>query len=319
MLVNELRDEIKKYDKKELENIIVELYKRIPKAKKEEYNIDEFIKDIKSDNKAKKKVLSFDELKREILYFLECVDNELYVIPNNIISKKERSSWRFKVKRYYKELNNVLPASENGNVATFLLIEIFKRLSIGSNTLLFINWETFRALGVFQDFYYDTIIKRILFDGYSKENMQQCIDLLDVPKDPYVLSYNMFQVFISNLKTVDNRMMAIDLLDGKIKGLKLKLSEAKNYSEQFWLNEEINNHIKCITSIYFILHEVIKGIDYFQKNYIEKDKEVKEYILLEELESFALDDYWLREYESKKDIIDFRDSLKEKYTSLKNK
>ena len=36
MLVSELRKEIEKYDKKELKNIIVELYKRIPKNKKEE-------------------------------------------------------------------------------------------------------------------------------------------------------------------------------------------------------------------------------------------------------------------------------------------
>ena len=34
---------------KELENIIVELYKRLPKNKKEDYNIDEFIKNHKSD------------------------------------------------------------------------------------------------------------------------------------------------------------------------------------------------------------------------------------------------------------------------------
>lgn len=37
MLVSELRKEIEKYDKNELKNIIVELYKRIPKNKKEDY------------------------------------------------------------------------------------------------------------------------------------------------------------------------------------------------------------------------------------------------------------------------------------------
>lgn len=83
-----------------------------------------------------------------------------YVVANKTISKKERSSWRFKVKRYYKELNNILPNSQNGTKATLLLIEIFKRLSIGSNRLLFINWETFRALGVAQSEYYNTIMKR---------------------------------------------------------------------------------------------------------------------------------------------------------------
>lgn len=138
-----------------------------------------------------------------------------------------------------------------------------------------------------------------------------------MPKDPYELSYDMFQAFISNLKTVDNRIMAIDILVCKIKDFKLKLKNAKNGRIQFDLKEEINNYTICIANIYFILHEATKRIDYFHQNYIEEIKEIKEYILLKELEYFNLDDYWLKEYESKKNTINFRDSLKEKYSSLK--
>lgn len=59
MLVSELRVEISKYSQKELENIIVELYKRIPKAKKEEYNIDEHIKNINTIKEVKSKKTRF--------------------------------------------------------------------------------------------------------------------------------------------------------------------------------------------------------------------------------------------------------------------
>lgn len=45
MLVKDVRKEIEKYNKLELTEIIVELYKRVPKSKKEEYNIDDFIRD----------------------------------------------------------------------------------------------------------------------------------------------------------------------------------------------------------------------------------------------------------------------------------
>lgn len=69
MLVSEIRKELRKYNHKELENIILELYKTIPKKKK------------------------------EIIYFLDCVDNGYYSSPNRIISKKERSSYRFKIKK----------------------------------------------------------------------------------------------------------------------------------------------------------------------------------------------------------------------------
>lgn len=316
MLIKELKDEIKKYNKKELESIIVELYKRLPKSKKEDYNIDEFIKNINngnSNNKKLKKGLDFETLRKEILYFLQCVDLEYYAYPNRVVPKKERSSWRFKVKRYYKELNNISPNSENGPIATLLLIEIFKRLSIGSNRLLFINWETFKALGVSQDDYYDTLIRRIIYNGYSKDNLQKAIDLLDIPKDPYELSYSMFWTFISNLKTVDTKEIAIQLLDEKIKKFREKLKVEKNDHAKYILEENINNSTMCIIEIYFLLSETEKGINYFNKNYIEKDSEIKEYILLEKLEDSGLLKEWVREYEKQKDKINFRDSLKEKY------
>lgn len=90
MLVADLKKEIEKYNKKELESIIVELYKRIPKHKKEDYDIDEFIKNI---NNSKKKIInkeiSFEELQKEIIYFLELVDKEYYAGPNKFVSKKE--------------------------------------------------------------------------------------------------------------------------------------------------------------------------------------------------------------------------------------
>lgn len=316
MLVSELRKEIEKYDKNELKNIIVELYKRIPKNKKEDYNIDEFIKDIKKIKTSIKKEISFEDLKKEIIYFLQLVDNDYYAIPNKIVSKKERSSWRFKVKRYYKDLNNILPNSENGGSATILLIEIFKRLSIGSNRLLFINWETFRALGVSQGEYYDTILKRILYNGYTKDNLKKCIDLLDVLKDPYELSYDMFWVFISNLKTINNKEISLGLLTDKVNALKVHLKGAKNSHEKYDITENINDYVECILEIYLTMSEYECAIAYFHKNYIEDNKEVKEYILLEKLEELDLTKEWIKEYESNNNIK-FRNSITEKYTKLK--
>ncbi len=315
MLVNELRKEIEKYDKNELQNIIVELYKRIPKNKKEDYNIDEFIKNSKKKTSAKKEI-SFEELQKEIIYFLQLVDNDYYAIPNKIVSKKERSSWRFKVKRYYKDLNSILPDSENGNGATILLIEIFKRLSIGSNRLVFINWETFKALGVSQGEYYDTILKRILYNGYTKDNLKKCIDLLDVLKDPYELSYDMFGLFISNLKTISNKEISLELLADKVTVLKMRLKDTKNSHEKFDITENINNYVECILEIYLTMSEYECAITYFHKNYIEDDKEIKECILLEKLEKLNLTKEWIKEYESNTNVK-FKDSIIKKYTKLK--
>ena len=317
MLVSELRKEIEKYDKNELKNIIVELYKRIPKNKKEDYNIDEFIKDVKKSKTNTKKEVLFEDLQKEVIYFLQLVDNHYYAIPNKIVSKKERSSWRFKVKRYYKELNNILPNAKDGNRATILLIEIFKRLSIGSNRLLFINWDTFRALGVSQGEYYDVIMKRILYNGYTKENLEKCIDLLDILKDPSELSYDMFWIFISNLKTIDNKEIALKLLIDKVSALKIELKAAKNSHQEYDITENINNYVECILEIYLTMNEYECAIAYYHKNYIEDNKEVKEYILLEKLEELDLIKEWIKEYENNNNIK-YRDSINEKYTKFKN-
>lgn len=69
MLVKDVRKEIEKYNKLELTEIIVELYKRIPKSKKEEYNIDDFIRDAQTKKKKVKKEVSFIDLQRKLLIF----------------------------------------------------------------------------------------------------------------------------------------------------------------------------------------------------------------------------------------------------------
>lgn len=316
MLVNDIRKVIDKYDKEELKEIIIELYKRIPKTKREDYNIDDYIINM-NKTKNNSNNIPFGEYSKEINYFIECVNNGYYVSPNKIISKKERSNWRFKVKKYYKELNAILPNAEHGDEATDLLIEIFKILSIGSCTLLFTNWETFRALGVSQSDYYDTIVKRILSKGYTKDNLNKCIDLLEITKSPYEMSYDMYGMLVSNLKTTDVKEMTIKLLQSKIDSLKIDLASIKDDYVEFYLKEDINDYVQCVLEINLLLGEYQEGIKYFQKNYFEEIKEIKEYVLLNVLESYDLKNEWIKEYESKKDKIKFRDSINEQYAIYK--
>lgn len=285
MLVNELKQELKDYNKKDLEKIIIELYKRVPKKIKEEYNIDDYIKNICLNEKVVKKEFPFDQLVKEIEYFIQCVDSDLYVAPNKIISKKERSNWRFKVKRYYKELNKINPETKDGLIATDLLIKLFIRLSYGETTLLFINWNTFRAISVEQSTFYDTIVKRILATGYTKENLNRCIKYLSVDRSSNEYSYCMHSMLISNLKTNPNREMVIELLKQQVEKQKIDLSKEKNFYKEYYLKENINLSICCILELYLNLSEINEGKKYFLENYIEIDEKRKYEILSELLES----------------------------------
>lgn len=313
MKVNELRETIKKYDENDKEKILVELYKRIPKNIKEDYNIDEYIKNINKKIEKENIDITIERLEKEVKYFLECAYDDLYVRPNKIISKIERSKWRFKVKTFYKQLNVFLPTTEEGEKATDLLKDLFKILSYGTHYLTFSNWNTFGAIQITQSEFLKDIIQRKLLNGVTKENLKYCIDLLNVKYDPQECHEEILRTFQSCLKTPDARYIAIELLKEQVESWKEKYKKNNNYE-----NEEYTNYfVECIVDIYFELCEIKEGISYFHKHYIRKDKEIKEYILLRKMEDFNLFKEWILEYEKNLGKISCRDSLKEQYNKYK--
>lgn len=100
MKVAELRNIISNYDKKTTDKVLVEIYKALPKSKKED--IDLLILNPNDSTKKKSKIEKVDitNLESEINYFIKCANNDLYIAPNRIISKSERSKWRFKAMRF---------------------------------------------------------------------------------------------------------------------------------------------------------------------------------------------------------------------------
>lgn len=325
MLVNDLKKIINDYTPEEKNKIIVELYKRIPKAIKENYDIDNYISNIRESNKLakEKKVLSIDDLFKEVRYFLLCADSGLYASPNKVIPKEQRSKWRFQAKKYYKDLVSIPADSPEGSIATDLLSSLFKVLSTGSCYLTFSSFETFRAVQISQSDFLKTIMERKLITGVNKENLEYCANLLDIDYDPYEYHTNVLLSFSSCLKTPDMRYMAIDVLknfvDEKNEKLKALRKDKKcSYSRIYDCEEIINYFVECITYIYFDLCEVDKGIAYFHKNYIKSDKEIKEYIILDWLNNFELYDFWIKEYE-KHINVGYRESLTEQYEELMKK
>ena len=125
MKVNELRETIKKYSEEEKSKIIIELYKRIPKRVKEDYNIDAYIVDANKKVEKESENITIERLEKEVNFFIECAWDDLYVKPNKVIPKSERSKWRFKVKTFYKQLNSFLPETIEGKKATDLLKDLF--------------------------------------------------------------------------------------------------------------------------------------------------------------------------------------------------
>lgn len=320
MLVKDLSKTLEKYDKKEMTDIVVELYKRLPKKVKEDYDIDKFIEDINNKTKKEEKKVSFDDLCSEMRYFLDCAKAGFYSSPNKVVPKKERSTWRFKAKRYYKELTKTIPTTDIGVKSTKLLIELYELVSRGTNTLVFTNWDTFKALGVSQTEYFDMLLKRILSTGNSINNIKVCIDLLDNCKDPDILDEFLINIFIDNLRTEESKLTAINLLYEKVVKVKEKikgLGKKYNYHDMYYLEEDNNLYVETVTRLYFSSFEVDEGIKYYQKNYIHYNSEVKEYILLEILRELELYEEWITEYESASKKNKLREELTRDYEKIK--
>ena len=317
MLVKEIRNELNKYDRKDLEDIIIELYKRVPKKVKDAYYIDDFIKNKKNICKKEEKKLSFAELVDEIKWFLSCVDADYYCTSNNVITKDERSKWRFKVKKYYKELVNINANTDDGKLSTELLIELFKRLSCGTYILKFSNWDTFRAIGISQADLYLTIIKRVLSRGHSFENIYTCIDLLSVFKDSYSSNHEMYDVFINIVDDIDDINMGIEAIYNKNINLEKEAKECKNSTTKYYIEESIRLNAYVIFNLYLKKNEADKAVSEFNKIYIEKDREIKAYILLNLLKDHELYKEFIAQYEKNIGKIDYRESLIEDYKNIK--
>ena len=320
MTVKEIKDSLKNYKTEDLYKIVVELYKRIPKKKKDEYNIDNLITNFYEETKKEEKVLNFEELVKEVEYFIECAKDGLYSEPNNIISKKERTGWRFKAMRYYKELINVDNNTHKGKIATDLLIELYSILSYGTYYLTFSNWDTFRAIQISQTSFLRTVLERKFEYEVTKEELDKITDILILGVDRETLYDELFYIFGEVSKTKENRLLTIQILEEKIKNLQEQLKDKKiknDWNKSYKIKSKANHYITIILVLYIYLNEIEKGCIYYIKNHKENNDEINMYCLLDHLKHFKLYEDWIREYENNK--VDYRDSLKKEYAEFKKK
>lgn len=323
MKISELKPIIKNYDKSKLESIVVELYKRVPKNIKEDYNIDNYIININNESKSKtKKTEEFDldNLKDEILYFLSCVDNGFYHIPNRVIPKKERSSWRFKVKKYYKYLTSVDPTFIDGDIATLLLIEIFKRLSEGTTYLLFSNWEPFNAIGISQDEYFREIFNRVFKNKVlnKEDRIKTIVDLLNVESNLYH-EEDLYSIYSELITDEEDINISIRIIQNKIVELKeaYKNIKSNSFDTKYYLGLNINYYIELVTSLYIKLNQIETGINFYYKNVIDLEKTRAIINILHILEKYKLYNRWIEEYE-KNSCLDSNAYIKQQYIKIKN-
>lgn len=309
MLVSELKELLKNYKEEDLRLIISEMYKSMPKKLREEKDIDTLLQDasaymrIGKIEKAKNRQININALKQEIDLFLDYAYKQYYFAPNNVVHKKERPKWRFKVKTYIQDLQGLSVDSAEGSIATKLLLKLYEMLSYACGYYIFNTENPFRSVGIEQTSLLETVIARRLGNGINQENVKSAVDLvINSRVDRETLHSSLICVLIMNLKSSDSKEIAIK----QCKQLKKELQEVKEVpSKKSWSmessdyerKEKINNLVEMVFRINIELCEFDEAIQYYKKNYIEKDSEITLFVLLRLLWEYELKEFWLHEYD----------------------
>ncbi|MCR4432028.1 MAG: hypothetical protein NUV45_13545 [Tepidanaerobacteraceae bacterium] len=307
MKVSELRELLKHYKEEDLRLIISEMYKSMPKKLREDKDIDTMLQDvhaymsISKIERTRNEQVDVDDLKQEIEQFIDYAYKQYYFAPNSFVHKKERPKWRFKVKAFIKDLQQVPVESEDGGTATDLLKKLYEMLCYACNYYIFSTDNPFRSVGVGQTTLLDSVISRILGQGVNKENVKSVVELvINSSVDRETLHSHLIMELVRNLKTPDSKKIAIEqcrVLKSEIDNSK-KMSSKKSYdSYEYRREEKINNLVETVFRLNMALCEYEEAIKYFHDNYVESDDEVSLYVLLDLLFEYELKEYWLREYD----------------------
>lgn len=287
MKIGELREKLSKLQKDEIIKIASEFYKLIPKAKKEDYDIDSIVNNPESKTKkaSKNTVISFPELVLEVEQFIINVKDQNYLYPNKAVPKKERATWRFKVKKWHKELNNSKrkDADKKKQVETFTNLYEILCESCGYN--YFSAYDTFESVKIEQVEFYRNVLSLFIETEGKSELPKFGIDLiLNNYLNRYTLESNLMLILIEYLTIPDLKNKSIDYVKSQIIKNGFTTKNENNRSDfsmdSFKKKEKHNNLVELNFRLEMSLFNEESAIAFFKENHYERDEEVKLYILI---------------------------------------
>ena len=299
MKVAELREKLSKLGKEEVARLAVEFYKLIPKSKKEDYNIDELITNPKKSKAKSKKTdeIRLAEMQVDIKDFVKNARDMCYISPNRIVPKKERAGWRFKVKRWHKELIKKDRTDSDHKLQAKLLRELYELLCESFHYQYFTAYDTFESVGVDQAQFFADIID-LYHEANGKLNTIEIgIHLMaDNPLNRYTLDSELMEILIAKHDLPDLKYKGIEYAKMLIKkkGYQPKPKTQRSYGADFYdeyrKKEYHNNLTEMVVRLYLSLFESKDAIEFFNNNYYEKSRpdDIKLYILIRILISYEL-------------------------------
>lgn len=329
MKIAEVRNTIKNYKKDDLQYLVAELYKLVPKQKLKENDVDEMIlhvEEVRSAPKVKKKTVKeaepIDSLVKEIDEFIEDARDEKYWRPNSKISKKERPKFRFKVKAYFNALTENYKEGEDARKAAEALMDLYELMCYGSVYHLTNSVDQFGSAGIPQTVFLDEVLCKCFSVSKDEEMIKNALMLVSERGVSREWGHdNLEQILLLNLNESSMQKKAIEI--AKEIHEKYKKNAEPNFSFYYvpdmdaYRSEIMSDMVLCI---HFKRGEYDEGIRYYKDHFVayRKNREIMYYCLYEWLERFDLREYWIQEYENEiKEGVQPRENIKKQYEYLK--
>ncbi len=278
MKVGELREKLSKMTVDEITKLTVEFYKLIPKAKKENYNIDELIENpVKKKTKKKVVVVEIEDIDYYVSEFIADARDDLYIRPNKIISKKERTNWRFKVKKWYKELLITNREDLDLEFQAEILLKLYQFLCESCHTIYFNSEDVFESIGIEQKLFFRAVLNLLVEAKGKKSIIDEGISLSLHRGLSYDTTHSDLMNEVLNLLNIpDLKIDAINKINEILSQSKPKISD-KNV---ILSSRQKNDLAKFGFIIYASLGEYGNAIKIFKKNYHDSSAEVKLFVLV---------------------------------------
>lgn len=315
--IAEVRQLVKGHKREQLEYLVCELYKMLNKNQKLENDVDNLLRKPSAlgktaQTKGEKGPRPFDQIKKETKFFITNAYAQNYLIPNQNVSKKDRPQWRFLVKKVFKELKSYMKQTKYQVEVAELYEKLYDVLCYSCAYQLFTAYDAFESIGITQTEFFDVVLKAIEQVTEKPVFIEKGIDLiLKSELNRYTLYSELMDVFISHLETTDMKYMLIEKCKIKRETVIKKGPDKKGWPDDYKYMDNLNNLTELVFRSYAGMYEINNAINYYKELYIEKDPEIKLYILVAYLlMQFGEKDAALHELqEAEKQGIKLRSSL----------
>lgn len=288
MKIPELRQKLSGLSEKELIYLAVEFYKLIPKSKREMYQLDAMTETPDPASKPSKlqgSVETIADMERKIIEFVHNAEAGYYFRNNREVSKKERRTWRSRVKSWYKALTSINRPDADLNKQAQLLTLLYLCLRQGKRYTLFTSHEPFEAINIEQAKFYTGILDLYEHVSGKSEVIKKGTELLvQSAEDSYMATQliDEFLLLISIPDLYDKTIAQIENLLAQLSTEQANAPKAarSHYDFEYKYINKVNSLTELALKVYLRLGEQSNALSFFDVHYREKSEEVKLYILV---------------------------------------